>query len=150
LWLSMIAPGDTYLRAILPGALLWGLGLGLTVAPLTASVLAAVRDDDLGEATAVNDAASRVGALLIVALVPVLVGVGADQLGPALAHGYRPAMLVMFGLSVAAAIVSAVFVSDHAGTPDQIETSPQIFPQPVIHSCALPVGQRTLTSSPRS
>jgi EmrB/QacA subfamily drug resistance transporter len=150
LWLSAISPGDTYLRAILPGALLWGLGLGLTVAPLTASVLAAVSDDDLGEATAVNDAASRVGALLTVALVPLLVGVGADELGPALADGYRPAMLVMSGLSLAAAVVSAVFVSDHAGTPDQIRTPPQMLPQPLIHSCALPVGQRTFASPSRS
>ena len=75
-WLSTARPGDTYAQAILPGALLWGLGIGLTVAPLTAGVLAAVDDADLGEASAINDAASRVGGVVMVALVPVLLGVG--------------------------------------------------------------------------
>ncbi len=133
-WLSTVGPGDSYAQAVLPGALLWGLGLGLTVAPLTASVLAAVSDDDLGEASAVNDAAARVGALLLIALVPALVGVGAGDLGQALAGGYRPAMLVMGGLGVAAAVVTGLFVSDR---PTE---APRISPQPQIHSCALPVG----------
>jgi len=132
-WLSGLAAGDGYLEAILPGALLWGFGLGLTVAPLTAAVLAAVSDDDLGEASAENDAASRVGALLLVALVPVLVGVGSDELGPALADGYQPAMLVMFGLTLAAAAVTALFVSDRPAP------TPLVLPSPRIHSCALPV-----------
>ena len=35
-WLSLAQPGDSYAAAILPGAILWGLGIGLTVAPLTA------------------------------------------------------------------------------------------------------------------
>jgi predicted MFS family arabinose efflux permease len=132
-WLSTVEAGDGYVAAILPGALLWGLGLGLTVAPLTAAVLAAVSDEDLGEASAVNDAASRVGALLLVALVPVLVGVGSGDLGPALADGYRPAMLVMFGLALAAAVVTASFVSDRPAP------APLVLPPPRIHSCALPV-----------
>jgi MFS family permease len=136
LWLSAVAAGDGYLTAILPGALLWGLGLGLTVAPLTAAVLAAVSDEDLGEASAVNDAASRIGALLLVALVPVLVGVGTGDLGAALADGYRPAMLVMFGLTLAAALVTALFVSDRPAP------APVLPPQPGIHSCPLPVGER--------
>ena len=59
---------------VLPGALLWGLGLGLSVTPLTAAVLAAVGDADLGEASAINDAASRVGGVIAIALVPALIG----------------------------------------------------------------------------
>jgi hypothetical protein len=110
------------------------------VAPLTASVLAAVADDDLGEAAAVNDAASRVGGLLLVGLVPALVGAGADDLGAALGHGYRPAMLVMTGLAVAAALVTALFVSDRpAGVL-------RMLPAPGVHGCALPAGAPTLAS----
>ncbi len=143
LWLSTVEAGDGYAEALLPGALLWGLGLALTVAPLTATVLAAVVDDDLGEASAVNDAAARIGALLLVALVPVLVGVGTGELGPALADGYRPAMLVMTGLALAAAVVTALFVSDRpAGMP--LRTPPQMPPHPGLRGCALPAGQASL------
>jgi Na+/melibiose symporter-like transporter len=49
-WLSAAQPGQGYAAAILPGVLLWGLGIGLAVTPLTAAVLAAVGDADLGEA----------------------------------------------------------------------------------------------------
>ena len=91
-WLSAARPGDAYAQAILPGAILWGLGIGLAVAPLTAGVLAAVDDSDLGEASAINDAASRVGGVVMVALVPALLGAGgAHSLGrPARGTTTRP------------------------------------------------------------
>ena len=132
-WLSVVEPGDTYVRAILPGALLWGLGVGLAVAPLTAGVLAAVDDRDLGEASAVNDAASRIGGVVLVALVPVLLGAGgAPDLAQPLAADYRTAMLVMAGLSVAAAVLTVLFVPSRrtAGRPTA--------PNPRIHACVVP------------
>jgi hypothetical protein len=42
----------------------------------TAGVLAAVEDTDLGAASAINDASSRVGGVVMVALVPALLGAG--------------------------------------------------------------------------
>ena len=132
-WLSTAQPGDGYARAILPGAILWGLGIGLTVAPLTAGVLAAVDDNDLGEASAINDAASRVGGVVLVALVPALLGAGgsAGLAGP-LAANYRSAMLVMAGLSVAAAILAGLFV------PSRRIAGQHPAPGPRLHTCAVP------------
>jgi len=56
IWLSGAHPGASYAEAILPPALLWGLGIGIAATPLTAALLAAVSDADLGEATAINTA----------------------------------------------------------------------------------------------
>jgi len=132
-WLSAARPGDSYAEAILPGAILWGLGIGLTVAPLTAGVLAAVDDSDLGEASAINDAASRVGAVVLVALIPALLGAsGAPGLAQPLAANYQPAMYVMAGLSVAAAVLTAVFVPSHR------PAGRQTAPSPRLHACAVP------------
>jgi hypothetical protein len=76
-------------------------------------VLAAVDDSDLGEASAVNDAAARVGSVVVIALVPLLLGAGAaNSLADGLAHGYQPAMLAMAVLAAAAAVIAAIFVSD--------------------------------------
>ncbi len=133
-WLSGATAGEGYTTAILPGALLWGLGLGLMVSPLTSGVLASVSDDDLGEASAVNDAAARVGALLMVALVPVLVGVGRGELGPALVDGFRPAMLALGCLALAGAVVAGLFVTD--GTTG----GPRMPVPPQVHAGAVPVG----------
>jgi hypothetical protein len=113
LWLSGVQPRDGYLSAILPGVILWGFGLGLAVTPMTAAVLAAVRDVDLGEASAINDAASRLGGVLAVAIVPALIGWGrGGSLANALVHGFQPAMVAMSGLCVASAVLTAVLVSD--------------------------------------
>ncbi|MGY1670492.1 MFS transporter [Geodermatophilus sp. SYSU D00710] len=140
--LSTVDAGDRWVEGLLPGALLWGVGLALTVAPLTSAVLAAVSDDDLGEASAVNDAAARVGALLLVALVPVLVGTGDGELGPALADGYRPAMLVMTGLALAAAAVTALFVSDRPTPAPMPAPAPMPVPSTVRPVPAQTAGRR--------
>src|SRR3954470_13281027 len=101
IWLAQLHPGSTYVGAILPAALVRGVGLGLAVTPLTAAVLAAVEDADLGEASAINDAAARVGGVIAIALVPVLLGVGAaSTLADSLADGYGRAMVVIGGLCV--------------------------------------------------
>jgi EmrB/QacA subfamily drug resistance transporter len=132
-WLSAARPGETYAVAILPGAILWGLGIGLAVAPLTAGVLAAVDDSDLGEASGINDAASRVGGVVLVALVPVLLGASGSVAGLSgpLAARYQVAMLVMAGVALAAAVLSAVFV------PSRRVTAPHPAPAPRLTACAV-------------
>jgi EmrB/QacA subfamily drug resistance transporter len=131
-WLAYARPG-TYAEAILPGVLLWGLGLGLAVTPLTAAVLAAVSDADLGEASAISDVASRLGGAIMTALVPVLIGVQAGRgLTEALAHGYRPAMIVLSALCVVAAVISAIYVQDSRAA------IPAFAPPAPYHGCALP------------
>lgn len=142
-WLSAAEPGQSYVEAILPGALLWGLGIGLAVTPLTAGVLAAVDDTDLGEASAVNDAASRVGGVVFIALVPALIQAGRSQtLAEPLAHGYQTAMLVMAGLSAAAALVTLVFVASH-----RVEANRLSAASPRIHGCAAPRPEQRLQTA---
>jgi hypothetical protein len=100
-------------------------------------VLAAVSDADPGEASAINDGASRVWALLITALVPVLIGgSGAEGLTTAIQGGYSAAMIVMGGITVASAIVPALFVSNVR--PGAMPMTPA----PGISTCALPVADR--------
>jgi len=133
--LSGAQPGQSYVRAVLPGALLWGLGIGLAVTPLTAGVLAAVDDTDLGEASAINDAASRVGGVVLVALIPVLLSAGAsNNLAQPLHDHYRTAMLFMAGLSAVAAVITVLFVSRRTA----IAAPPVATSLPRVHSCALP------------
>jgi len=126
--------GSDYVTALLPGILLQGLGLGLAVTPLTAAVLAAVDDTDLGEASAVNDAASRIGGAVAIAAIPLLIGAGGGDLAVALVGGFQPAMLVLAAVCAVAAVVTAVFVTDRRAKV----AAPMLAP-PVPHGCALPV-----------
>ncbi len=56
LLLRRIGPDATYLGDVLPAVLVFGLGLAATVAPLTATVLAAAPDRQAGVASGVNNA----------------------------------------------------------------------------------------------
>ena len=93
---------------VLPGMTLFGLGLALMVAPLTATVLAAAPDEHAGIASGVNNAVARAGSLLAVAALPVAVGLGGDDYAqPAVFDdGYRLAMLTCAVLLVVGGIVS--------------------------------------------
>jgi EmrB/QacA subfamily drug resistance transporter len=85
-----------YLLEVLPGSLLQGLGMAVTVTPLTATVLAAAPDALAGIASGVNNAVARAAQLLAVAALPVAVGLsGKDYAQPlAFTAGYRTAMLI--------------------------------------------------------
>ena len=84
------------MRDVLPGAIVFGLGLSLMIAPLTATVLAAAPDEHAGIASGVNNAVARAGALLAVAALPVAVGLhGAEYADPvAFDDAYRMAMVI--------------------------------------------------------
>src|SRR5262249_30527724 len=53
-----------YLTEVLPGVLLFSLGLSITVAPLTAAILAGVDQAEAGIGSAVNNAVARVAGLI--------------------------------------------------------------------------------------
>ena len=63
----------SYLTELLPGVLVFSLGLTLTVAPLTATVLADADEGDAGIASAVNNAVARIAGLIGVSVVGVVV-----------------------------------------------------------------------------
>ncbi|MGP4018980.1 MFS transporter [Saccharopolyspora sp. 5N708] len=92
--LTWAVPGSTYANGVLPGVLVFGLGLAITVAPLTSAVLASVSADDAGIASGVNNAVSRLAGLISVAVLPVLAGLSNTGTGAALGAGFGQAMLV--------------------------------------------------------
>ena len=62
-----------YLTQVLPGILLFSLGLSITVAPLTAATLAGVDQQEAGIGSAVNTAVARVAGLIATVAIGALV-----------------------------------------------------------------------------
>lgn len=125
--------GDVdYWRDVLPGVTVFGLGLALLVAPLTATVLAAAPDEHAGIASGVNNAVARAGSLLAVAALPVAVGLGGEQYADPVAFNdaFRASMLACAGLLTAGGIVSwltiraGVLHEDAAGPSADPATDP--------------------------
>mgnify|MGYP000971122027 FL=1 len=84
--LMMGTPADVnYWTQLFPGIIVFGLGLALTVAPLTATILGDVAKEQAGIASAVNNAVARIAGLLAVAAVGAIVasqfGSSLDKLG---------------------------------------------------------------------
>ncbi len=73
--LTRIGPETSLWRDVLPGVVMFGLGVSVFVAPLTTTVLAAAEDRHAGVASGVNNAVARAAGLLAVAALPLLVGI---------------------------------------------------------------------------
>lgn len=117
--LSRIGPEASYLRAVLPGVGILGLGLSLTVAPLTATALGSVDERHAGIASGVNNAVARAAGLLAVAVLPLAAGLGAGNLtDPAtLAPIFRTAMLLCVGLLLAGGAIAFAGIPPRAAAP---------------------------------
>ena len=113
--LTRIGPDTSYVADVLPAVLLFGIGLSMTVAPLTATVLASADQRHAGVASGVNNATARAAGLLAVAGLPAAVGLSGAALHtiPALNRGFHEAMLLCSGLLVLAAAGSAILVDNN-------------------------------------
>ena len=68
-WFMRLDADVDYLTDLLPGLLVFALGLSMTVAPLTATVLADADESNAGIASGVNNAIARVASLIAIAAV---------------------------------------------------------------------------------
>lgn len=91
-----------YWWQVLPSMLLFGLGLAITVSPLTAAILGAADHDRSGIASAVNNAVARVAGLLVVAALAAITGGALDLVG------FHRAAIVTAALLVIGGVVSLV------------------------------------------
>jgi EmrB/QacA subfamily drug resistance transporter len=143
LLLSRVGPEASYASAVLPGVVVLGLGLSLTVAPLTATALGSVDERYAGVASGVNNAVARAAGLLAVAVLPLAAGLGAGTLtDPAsLAPTYRIAMVLCALLMLAGA--GTAFVAIPAGAVRSLPAAPPAGPEaarrssPVRTHCAV-------------
>lgn len=63
------SPGDKFLSFLIPRIILFGVGMAIFVAPLTATVMASVSDTSSGIASGINNAVSRIAGLVVIALL---------------------------------------------------------------------------------
>lgn len=137
--LAMAQPGVTYFAGVFPGVTVFGLGLAITVAPLTSAVLAAVDERHVGAASGANNAISRLAGLLSIAVLPLAAGIDTMSGGP-LGAGFALAMFISAVLCALGGAVAALTVGK--GVPVRLYTLPAIN-----QACQHP---RTREPGPRS
>lgn len=107
LMLSSEAPVN-YWTQVLPGVVLFGVGLSATVAPLTAAILSSISEQQSGIGSAVNNAVSRVAGLVGIAMVGVLVGGKLDL------DGFHRVLIATALLLITGGAVSAIGIRNTA------------------------------------
>jgi hypothetical protein len=126
--LLRIGPETSYFVDVLPGVLVFGLGLAVLVAPLTGAVLGAVPASEAGIASGVNNAVARTAQLLAVAALPGVAGISGALGDPAaFDDGFATAMWLCAGLLVTGAVLAAVLLRPerHAPALDSVDCMPQ-------------------------
>ena len=122
-WLSSVDAGSQFVSDVLPGLIVFSVGLATLGAPLTAATLGALGADVQGAASGVHNTVGQLAGLLMIAVLPAvagLSGVGFDD--PEFADGYRLAMRVCTGLCVVATAVAAATISSAPDDDRTVET----------------------------
>jgi EmrB/QacA subfamily drug resistance transporter len=133
--MARIVPGASYVGAVLPAVVVFGVGLAITVAPLTAAVLSAVSDAYAGIASGVNNAIARVAGLIAVAVLPLAAGIRAGP-GQPLGPGFSLAMLITAAICVIGGITAWLTIRTGA------DVAPQVLPG-INHACQDPSTRRS-------
>lgn len=89
-----------YFTQVFPGIIVFGLGLSMTVAPLTSAVLSDIDTKHSGTGSAINNAVARIAGLVAVSAIGLTIGQSMTI------EGFRSSVIIMFLLLAAGGIVS--------------------------------------------
>ncbi|MBX3092734.1 MAG: MFS transporter, partial [Cryobacterium sp.] len=105
LMLTVTAEID-YWWQLLPGIVLFGVGLSITVAPLTAAILGAISEKQSGIGSAINNAIARVAGLVVVAMLGIIVVEKLDV------DGMHRALIVCAAMLILGGLISAIGIQN--------------------------------------
>jgi EmrB/QacA subfamily drug resistance transporter len=103
--LARLPAHPNYWIDLLPALLVFSVGLSLTVAPLTTTVLADATAGDAGVASGVNNAVARIAGLLAIAVLGITAAGGSDHLTE---RGVHRTMIVVGAMLIAGGLIGAV------------------------------------------
>lgn len=117
LLLARIGEDASWVADVLPGAVVFGLGLVTFVAPLTATVMAAADPDHVSVASGVNNAIARAAGLSALAVIPVVSGLTTATRPSQLTHAFRLGLFVTAGVAAAAGPLAFFGLGEHDPAP---------------------------------
>jgi len=108
LYLLSVTATPNYFTQLFPGIVLFGLGLAMTVAPLTSAILGSIKSTQAGIGSAVNNAISRIAGLLAVATIGIFAGSSLDL------DGFHLGIIICSVMLIVGGIVSAIGIRNTA------------------------------------
>ena len=145
LLLSRIGPDASWWPDVLPGAIVFGLGLVTFVAPLTATVMGSVDPDEVSIGSGVNNAIARTASLAALSVIPVVSGLSQATGGADVTDAFRIALVIAAVIAAAAAPLSFFGLGAHPRARQSARRAicsvdgPPLQPDPAL----CPVAQST-------
>ena len=106
-----------YWTEVFPAVVVFGLGLSMTVAPLTSAVLGHIDQKHAGIGSAVNNAVSRIAGLIAVAAIGLVTGTTLTL------EGFHHGVIVMVALLATGGVVSAIGITNAKPRTHEIKTT---------------------------
>jgi len=118
LLLSRIGPDTTWVTDVLPGAIVFGCGLTVFVAPLTATVMGSVSPEHVSIASGVNNAIARTANLASVAVIPAVSGLSTAVGAAEVTDAYRISLVIAAVIAAAASPLALIGLRSHVRSRD--------------------------------
>jgi MFS family permease len=117
LLLARIGSDPSWLTDVLPGAVVFGLGLSTFVAPLTATVMGSVDEDHVSIASGVNNAIARTASLAAVAVIPAVSGLSVAVGAAEVTRAYRVSLVIAAVIAALASPLAFIGLAEPAPAP---------------------------------
>jgi EmrB/QacA subfamily drug resistance transporter len=126
--LSRVGENGTYLRDLLPGMLVAGIGLGLAVVTVSMSMLTGARAEEAGMLSGLNSTGHEIGGTLGIAIFSTIAAGSGAILGPHAASGIGHAFLVAASVATLASLVSIAVLPRAQHFLPKLRLNPQAMP----------------------
>jgi MFS family permease len=127
--LSRIGSDGSYLRDVLPGMLIAGLGLGVALVSASVAILTGARQDETGMLSGLNTAGHELGGTIGIAVFGTIAAAATGAIaGPAAAEGIANAFLVAALVAVGAGLVAVAALPRASRFLPKLRLSPQAMP----------------------
>ena len=128
LLLSRVGEDGSYLRDVLPGMLVAGLGLGVAVVTVSMAILTGARHEEAGMLSGLNSTGHEIGGTLGIALFSTIAAGSGTILGPHAAAGISDAFLAGALLATLASIVAYAVLPHARHFLPKLHLSPNAMP----------------------
>ena len=126
--LAHVGENGTYLRDVLPGMLVAGLGLGVAVVSVSIAILTGARDEESGMISGLNSTGHEIGGTLGIAIFSTIAAASGAVAGPQTASGIAHAFIAAGLLASVASLVSLAVLPHARHFVPKLRLNPSAMP----------------------
>jgi EmrB/QacA subfamily drug resistance transporter len=126
--LAHVGENGSYLRDVLPGMLVAGVGLGVAVVSVSIAILTGARDDETGMISGLNSTGHELGGTVGIAIFSTIAAGSGAIAGPQAASGIAHAFIAAGFLATVASLVALAVLPRARHFVPKLQLSPSAMP----------------------